>query len=300
MQVRADPKKMIFDLEGALARALEGDRTLWLMNVQHGAVIGNADRIYLWSSGLLAKDGKRGQLTAISTVRDPSQPHAQNEWQADFWKTGDYNATDPRVQLFVDALISPPVLRTEVLAAYPDANTQTAFFRNGHIQTTAPVEPKLDEVLMGIIQDRLNRLYIAESVGEGLSAEDLRRWATREIAVRDGQALFRKSILLTREGRCAVTGTTVEACLQAAHIRPYLGPHTNKASNGILLRADVHALFDRGLIRIDPKACRISVHESLKATEYGRFDGSTIHDAVRLDRECLAWRWDNGAAVLNC
>jgi hypothetical protein len=65
---------------------------------------------------------------------------------------------------------------------------------------------------MSLIQDRLEHLE-----HEGPFPDDLRRRAVQEIARREGQALFRK-LLLTREIRCAVTGTAVECCLQAAHI----------------------------------------------------------------------------------
>lgn len=53
------------------------------------------------------------------------------------------------------------------------------------------------------------------------------------------------------ERRCAVTGCTVEAVLEAAHISPYRGDHTNDVTNGLLLRADIHTMFDCGLIKVD-------------------------------------------------
>jgi len=53
------------------------------------------------------------------------------------------------------------------------------------------------------------------------------------------------------ERRCAITGCTIDHVLEAAHISPYLGEHTNHVTNGLLLRADIHTLFDRGLIKVD-------------------------------------------------
>ncbi|WP_114860570.1 HNH endonuclease [Azospirillum brasilense] len=43
----------------------------------------------------------------------------------------------------------------------------------------------------------------------------------------------------------------MEAVLEAAHIHPYLGPSTNLVTNGLLVRADIHTLFDLGLIAVD-------------------------------------------------
>lgn len=40
--------------------------------------------------------------------------------------------------------------------------------------------------------------------------------------------------------------------LETAHVLPYRGEHTNDVSNGIILRADFHILFDEGLLALDP------------------------------------------------
>ena len=65
-------------------------------------------------------------------------------------------------------------------------------------------------------------------------------------------------------GRCAITGYDVEEALQAAHIVPYLGPQSNTVNNGLLLRADVHNLFDSTYFRstripMSPASPRYSV-----------------------------------------
>ena len=55
------------------------------------------------------------------------------------------------------------------------------------------------------------------------------------------------------ERRCAVTGERTLPVLQAAHIKPYsqLGPHSTE--NGLLLRSDLHTLFDRGYLTVTPE-----------------------------------------------
>lgn len=57
--------------------------------------------------------------------------------------------------------------------------------------------------------------------------------------------------------------------LEAGHISPYRGPDTNQVTNGILLRADLHTLFDLGMITIDATAMRILVGPTLASTAYG-------------------------------
>ena len=48
-----------------------------------------------------------------------------------------------------------------------------------------------------------------------------------------------------------MTECDVRETLEACHIYPYMGPKTNHIQNGIILRSDLHTLYDRGLIGID-------------------------------------------------
>jgi len=65
-----------------------------------------------------------------------------------------------------------------------------------------------------------------------------------------GQGAFRVLVLDAYHRRCAVTGERVLPVLEAAHIKPYSeeGPH--HTSNGLLLRSDLHTLFDSGYITV--------------------------------------------------
>ncbi len=51
-------------------------------------------------------------------------------------------------------------------------------------------------------------------------------------------------------GKCCVTGCTLKDALEAAHIAPYRGDHSHRIQNGLLLQADIHTLFDLGLLVI--------------------------------------------------
>lgn len=63
--------------------------------------------------------------------------------------------------------------------------------------------------------------------------------------------------------------------MEAAHIRPYLGPETNHVTNGLLLRADIHTLFDLGLLTIDA-ANKVEISQRLAATDYAALAGKPI------------------------
>lgn len=100
-----------------------------------------------------------------------------------------------------------------------------------------------------------------------------RRLVMRAIADRQGQPAFRRRVLKAYAHRCAFTGCMVERVLDAAHILPYNGPATNHVQNGLLLRTDVHTLFDLGLVGVDPNTWSIVTHADLAGTEYAALYG---------------------------
>ena len=106
--------------------------------------------------------------------------------------------------------------------------------------------------------------------------EDARERVAGEILKRRGQPDFRKRLLRMYGNRCAITGCDAIEVLEACHIVPYLGPNTNHLSNGLILRSDIHTLFDLGLIAIEPDTMRIVVAPSLHRTEYGRLEGQHL------------------------
>ena len=105
--------------------------------------------------------------------------------------------------------------------------------------------------------------------------------ALRNITRRRGQPAFRSSLLKLYGQRCVVSGTSVEEVLEAAHIRPYDGPSTNQPQNGLLLRADLHTLFDLGLFAIDPRTRTVVFSRRLKGTTYDReFSGKRVRGPI--------------------
>jgi putative restriction endonuclease len=104
---------------------------------------------------------------------------------------------------------------------------------------------------------------------------DQRDWSQRLIAVRRGQEGFREGLLDAFGRSCCISGSRVEATLEAAHIRPYRGPHSHTPGNGLLLRADLHTLFDLHLITVMPYGT-VRVAPDLIGSEYEEFDERLI------------------------
>src|ERR1700679_2961155 len=68
-----------------------------------------------------------------------------------------------------------------------------------------------------------------------------------------GQGAFRVLVIDAYQRRCAVTGEKTLPVLEAAHIRPYASQGPHQVSNGILLRSDLHKLFDVGYVTVTPE-----------------------------------------------
>ena len=112
-----------------------------------------------------------------------------------------------------------------------------------------------------------------------------------------GQGAFRVEVLEAYARRCAVTGERTLPVLDAAHIRPYadLGPH--RVENGLLLRKDLHALFDAGYVTVTPSfELRVSpqIREQFEnGRDYYAFHGKELRlpsaPAMRPSTEFLEW-----------
>lgn len=102
--------------------------------------------------------------------------------------------------------------------------------------------------------------------------EDGRKRIARQIAVRRGQPKFRKE-LIAYFGECVITGCKDIAALEAAHIIPYNGDETNAIYNGLLLRSDIHTLFDLSLVKINPSSMAVEWAPTIKSGTYNEMTG---------------------------
>jgi putative restriction endonuclease len=98
----------------------------------------------------------------------------------------------------------------------------------------------------------------------------------REVHQRQGGPRFRRALLRAYDSRCAMTRYDAVPALEAAHIIPYRGPQTNHVANGLLLRADIHDLFDLGLIAVDTDSMSLLLAGELAGTEYEQYVGAPL------------------------
>ena len=101
--------------------------------------------------------------------------------------------------------------------------------------------------------------------------EDKRQAYARR--VRKGQSRFRKALHTLYGSRCAFTGTDEETVLEACHIISHAKTGDNSLDNGLLLRSDIHVLFDEHLMTLANDGQRILVHKDVTAPDYARLRG---------------------------
>ena len=151
-------------------------------------------------------------------------------------------------------------------------------------ETTPKIEyaDKIEEKSSGLSIENLENIEVdREDIESKLDFEpkdltDARERIKRYILYRRGQKKFRNDLLKVYGGQCAITDCDAKDALEAAHIFPYRGANTNHVKNGLLLRADIHTLFDLYLISIDPNTLEVVISSTLLNTCYKELNGKPL------------------------
>ena len=125
--------------------------------------------------------------------------------------------------------------------------------------------------------------------------------APQLVLPRLGQGTFRVAVTSAYDGSCAVSGEHSLPVLEAAHIRPYAVAGSHAVPNGLLLRADIHRLFDAGYVTVTPEH-RFLVSQRLQQEfengkayyeRHGLLIGVPKRREDRPDAELLRWHNEN-------
>ncbi len=116
-----------------------------------------------------------------------------------------------------------------------------------------------------------------------------------------GQGTFRVAVTGAYGGACAVSEEHSLPVLEAAHIRPYGDEGTHEVVNGLLLRADIHRLFDAGYVTVTPDRRFVVSRRLAQEWENGKAYYAMEGRAIRLperpgdrpDPELLRWHNEN-------
>lgn len=155
-------------------------------------------------------------------------------------------------------------------------------------------EEKDGQYLWSAVTDRLSSVPEIQNA-EPIAAE--RYGKPTLIKPRLGQGAFRLTITDSYERRCAVSGEKTLPILDAAHIRAFESGGEHTPSNGLLLRTDIHRLFDLGYVTVSHDG-RFEVSSRLKADfdngrHYYDLQGTVVRSprdkAAIPSAEALAW-----------
>jgi len=117
-----------------------------------------------------------------------------------------------------------------------------------------------------------------------LAAVDSKGYGKPQVVLpRLGQGLFRILVTDFYDRRCAVTGERTLPALDAAHIKPYEIVQRHEVWNGLLVRSDLHRLFDGGYLTVDPTSRRVRVSRRIKdefenGKDYYKLEGTEIRE----------------------
>ncbi len=145
------------------------------------------------------------------------------------------------------------------------------------------------------------RSSLSDSPLIGFAEEQARYGEPMLVRPRLGQGAFRILVTDSYQRRCAVSGERTLPALDAAHIRPYSEGGVHEASNGILLRRDIHSLFDAGYVTISPEM-KFEVSRRIKeefenGRQYYALHGQTVSQPSDPKRQparpSLIWHNEN-------
>src|SRR5439155_9699074 len=116
------------------------------------------------------------------------------------------------------------------------------------------------QMLWREVSARLERAKVTTLGPATIAAKAVARFGSPTVVTpRLGQGSFRLLVTDAYRYRCAMTSERTLPVLEAAHIRPYAEGGEHVLSNGLLLRSDLHTLFDLGYVTVDPRNKKILV-----------------------------------------
>jgi putative restriction endonuclease len=116
------------------------------------------------------------------------------------------------------------------------------------------------------------------------AAVDSRGYGRPQLVLpRLGQGLFRVFVTDSYDRRCVITGERTLPVLDAAHIKPFAIVQKHEVPNGLLMRSDLHRLFDDGYLTVDPSSRRVRVSKRIKdefenGKDYYKLEGTEIRE----------------------
>ena len=130
--------------------------------------------------------------------------------------------------------------------------------------------------------------------------DDLSLYTLAQRRVRQNQGLFKAGLLDRYSGKCVVTGCNIRELLIAAHIQDHAESGVNELDNGLLLKTDIHTLYDSGLLAIEANSSSptdsllVTLHKTIRNDlDYKNLHNKVIkfsHTELMPNKKYLAWK----------
>lgn len=152
---------------------------------------------------------------------------------------------------------------------------------------------EFDEEIMKILavpQSKIDLYELMKNTSTISAVQNIERKRYNKNNSRPLQAQFRQD-LLSISNKCLITQVRMVGLLEAAHIKPHKYNGPEEKDNGILLRRDIHYLFDSGNLRIDVNGNVFISQPTLE--DYGRTIPERIEIPDYVNKDYIRWRWEN-------
>ena len=281
------PKEELSELVRRFEKDPENTTEWWRISSHKKARVG--DRVYIFKQG----SGPRGIFGVGKIVKGP-----ELRKNISLGKEPDYQAeisfmglVDPSKEF----LLTWSQIQDLNLGNLPRSERSGNEVEGAMEALERRLAPWTMQSIESIEQEPFGEVFNGSNQNETEGEQELRR-QLRAIIVRKGQADFRADLIEAYDGQCVITRCKILEVLEAAHIMPYSVNQITNKNNGLLLRADIHTLFDRGLIAINPSTRDVVISSELKFSKsYATLEGRVIVSPRNPDdspsRANLQWKF---------
>ncbi|AFY80120.1 pentapeptide repeat-containing protein [Oscillatoria acuminata] len=217
------------------------------------------------------------QLAAIAPT-SPVEPRT-NQTKQDLLEIANGYSTTPRLSLSEGPVGGSPAGWVSPEARRSPLKSPEAEFSATPDPLPLLIPPLLPENGKGLHSASLG---IVSQPKEGIPRAKHQYLYSASIAIshRRGPGEFRQNLLAAYHGCCAVTGCNAEPVLEAVYLKSNDRNFSIHPSSGLLLRSDVHTLFDLHLLAIEPQSLTVLFSPELRETCYAEYHGKLLREAI--------------------